>query len=93
MVRRPFQAILVALVALLAALWSSVSFVEPLTRPAGSVVTAETLPRGLTCRRGVAQIHPDRYARDSPEYEPAEPAIILPYGSSDLKELEMKSSF
>ena len=30
----------------------------------------DTPLEGLTCRRGIAQIAPDRYARDGPEYEP-----------------------
>lgn len=82
-----FCQIILACVVVLALCWNwSEAFVHSLQRPAGSVVVAEKLPRGLTCRRGIAQIAPDRYARDSPEYEPAEPAIILPYGSSELEE-------
>eukprot|EP00435_Cladocopium_sp_Y103_P056513 s1024_g19.t1 len=87
MASRKFCQIILACVAVLALCWNwSEAFVHSLQRPAGSVVVAEKLPRGLTCRRGIAQIAPDRYARDSPEYEPAEPAIILPYGSNELEE-------
>ena len=30
----------------------------------------DTPLEGLTCRRGIAQIAPDRYGRDGPEFEP-----------------------
>lgn len=38
-------------------------------RPAQIYVSSISKVGGLTCRRGIAQIHPDRYRRDSPEYE------------------------
>lgn len=82
--RKSWQVALAFLAVLAAWNWSE-AFVQSPPRPAGSVIV-EKLPRGLTCRRGLAQIIPDRYARNSPEYEPAEPAIVLPYGSRELKE-------
>lgn len=83
MVKRPFQALLLALAAL-AIFWTSESFVEP-QRPG-----VERLTRGLTCRRGVAQIHPDRYARDSPEYEPRQ--TVGHMTSRQRKRLNRRSS-
>ncbi|CAE7539538.1 rplM [Symbiodinium natans] len=84
------QVPLLALVGTLAAFcWSQErGFVEGQGphRPAGSTAVVESLPRGLTCRRGVSQIVPNRYGRDSPEYDPAEPAIVLPYGSEERAE-------
>lgn len=79
--------IVLACVAVLAVCWNwNQAFVESPQHPAGKAVIVEKLPRGLTCRRGIAQIAPDRYSRDGPEYEPAKPAIIKPYASPDLKE-------
>lgn len=85
------QVPLVALVGTLAAYccWSQESgFVgtQGPHRPAGSTAIVDNLPRGLTCRRGISQITPNRYGRDSPEYDPAEPAIMLPYGSDKRAE-------